>query len=150
MLGWARGVVDARDDAVIPDVLAKGFSGFPGESENRAVVRVWRPELRRHRRAVVYRPTRRLGHWVASVEVPVGIHPLVEYAHHIDHVVGANPVVKRVRSDSVLAVARANVIAGPPDRRIGDDAFDRTLDFAQVLLSLIVIPPLRAVIPDLF
>ncbi len=87
---------------------------------------------------------------MASVEVPVGIHPLVEYAHHIDYVVAANPVVLRVRSDSVLAVARANVIAVPPNRRIGDDAFDRTLDFAQVLLGLIVIPPLRAAIPDLF
>ena len=89
---------------------------------------------------------------MASVEVSVGIHPLVEYTQHIDHVVAANPVVQRVRSDSVLvlAVARADVIAVPSDRRIGHDAFDRTLDLAQVLLGLIVIPPLRAVIPDLF
>lgn len=85
-----------------------------------------------------------------SVEVPVGIHSLMEYTHHIDHVVAADPVVQRVRSDSVLAVARADVIAGPSDRRIRRDAFDRTLDFAQVLLGLIVIPPFRAVIPDLF
>ena len=85
-----------------------------------------------------------------TATAPSGIHPLVEDAHHIDHVIAANPVVQRVRSDSVLAVVRSNVIAGPPDRRIGDDAFDRTLDFAQVLLGLIVIPALRAVIPDLF
>jgi len=87
---------------------------------------------------------------MASVEVPVGIHPLVEYTHHIDHVVAANPVVQRVRSDSVLAVTGADVIAGPSDRRIGNDAFDRTLDVAQVLLGLLVIPPVRAVIPNLF
>ena len=93
---------------------------------------------------------RSLGPLYGLVEVPVGIHPLVEYTHHIDHVVAANPVVQRVRSDSVLAVARADVIAGPSDRRIGHDAFDRTLDLTQVLLGLIVIPPLRAVIPDLF
>jgi len=87
---------------------------------------------------------------MASVEVPVGIHPLVEYTDHINHVVAANPVVHRVGSDSVLAVTGADVIAGPSDRRIGNDAFDRTLDFAQILLGLIVIPPLRAVIPNPF
>ncbi len=87
---------------------------------------------------------------MASVEVPVGIHPLVEYTHHIDHFVAADPVVQRVGSGSVLAVTGADVIARPSDRRIGNDAFDRTLDFAQVLLGLIVIPPLRAVFPDLF
>ena len=51
-------------------------------------------------------------------EVPVGIHPLVEYTHHIDYVVAANPVVQRVRSDNVLAVTGADIIAGPSDRRI--------------------------------
>ena len=41
-------------------------------------------------------------------------------------------------------------MSAPSDRRIGNDALDRTLDFAQVLLGLIVIPALRAVIPNLF
>ena len=105
-------------------------------------MRVWRsPELRRHRRAVVDRPIRRLGHCGASVEVPVGIHPLVEYTHHIDHVVAANPVVQRVRSDSLLAVARADVIAGPSDRRIGHDAFDRTLGPATSPSSTAALSP---------
>lgn len=45
---------------------------------------------------------------MASVEVPVSIHPLVEYPHHIDHVVAANPVVQRVRSDSVLLLVAAS------------------------------------------
>lgn len=116
--------------------------------------RTWRdfagcvPGNRGARRPGLRRAIRSLGPLYGLVEVPVGIHPLVEYTHHIDHVVAANPVVQRVRSDSVLAVARADVIAGPSDRRIGHDAFDRTLDLTQVLLGLIVIPPLRAVIPD--
>jgi hypothetical protein len=41
---------------------------------------------------------------------------------------------------ALVAVASEDVIAGPSDRRIGHDAFDRTLDFAQVLLGLIVAP----------
>ena len=86
----------------------------------------------------------------ASVEVLVDIHPLVQYAHHINQVGAGNPVVQRVRSNSVLAVAGADFIAGPSDPRIGHDTFDRTLDFAQVFLGLIVVPALRAVIPDLF
>ena len=87
---------------------------------------------------------------MASVEVPVGIHPLVEYTHHIDYVVAANPVVQRVRSDNVLAVTGADIIAGPSDRRIGTNTFDSMLDFAQARLGLMVIRPLRAVIPNLF
>ncbi len=44
------------------------------------------------------------------------------------------------REAAWVAASKSIVIAGPSDRRIGHDAFDRTLDFAQVLLGLIVIP----------
>ena len=40
-----------------------------------------------------------------SVEVLVDIHPLVQYAHHINQVGAGNPVVQRVRSNSVLTLA---------------------------------------------
>jgi hypothetical protein len=82
--------------------------------------------------------------------VTVDIHPLVEYAHHIDHVDAGNPVVQRVRSNSVLPLAGADFVARPSDHRIVHDAFDRTLDLTNVLLGLIVIPGLTGVMPDLF
>lgn len=40
-----------------------------------------------------------------SVEVLVDIHPLVQYAHHINQVGAGNSVVQRVRSNSVLTLA---------------------------------------------
>ncbi len=82
--------------------------------------------------------------------MPVGIHPLVEYAHHINHVETGNPVVQRMRSNSVLPVAGPDFVAGPSDQRIVHDSFDCPLDFTHVLLGLIVIPALTGVIPDLF
>jgi ornithine cyclodeaminase/alanine dehydrogenase-like protein (mu-crystallin family) len=39
-----------------------------------------------------------------SVEVLVDIHPLVQYAHHINQVGAGNSVVQRVRSNSVLTL----------------------------------------------
>ena len=66
----------------------------------------------------------------ASVEVLVDIHPLVQYAHHINQVGAGNPVVQRVRSNSMLPVARAHFVARPSDHRIVRDAIDRPLDFA--------------------
>ena len=41
---------------------------------------------------------------------------------------------------ALVAVASEDAIAGPSDRRVVHDAFDRTLDFAQVLLGMIVAP----------
>ena len=79
------------------------------------------------------KPQARFGFDIAlykSVEVLIDIHPLVQYAHHINHVGTSNLVVQRVRSNSVLAVAGAHFVARPSDHRIVRDSIDRPLDFA--------------------
>jgi hypothetical protein len=53
-------------------------------------------------------------------------------------------------SGGELAVAGADLVAGPADPRVRSGAFDSLLQFAHVLLGLVDIPALGGVVPDLF
>ena len=49
-----------------------------------------------------------------------------------------------------LAVAGADLVAGPADPRVRSGEFDSALHFAQILVGLLDIPALAGVAPDLF
>ncbi len=129
------GLDDELDEAVLPRVCVARSSTHaivavvsrPPSSS----IRSWSQSAASSRRSAASVRAARLGFDISlheSVKVPVDIHPLVEYAHHINHVGAGNPVVQHVRSNSVLPVAATDFVAGPSDHRIVHDSFDRTLD----------------------
>ena len=90
---------------------------------------------------------------LGSVEVAVDVHPLVQYPNHVEEagpVEVGQAVVKGVRTYRVPSIADPHLIAGPTDHRILRNSLDRALDFADVLLSLIITPAIAGVVPDLF
>lgn len=79
----------------------------------------------------------------------VDVHALVQDTHDIEEALGCHPIKQHVRPGCQLAIARADLVAGPPDPGFAA-ALDSALKFSQVLLSLIQAPVLVRVVPDLF
>lgn len=67
----------------------------------------------------------------------VDVHALVQDTHDIEEALGCHPIKQHVRPGCQLAIARADLVAGPPDPGVRRCALDSALKFSQVLLSLI-------------
>jgi hypothetical protein len=83
-------------------------------------------------------------------EVAVDVHALVQDAYDVDDAFGSEPIKQRLRPGSELAIAGADLVAGPADQWIRRGALDGTLKFAQVFLGLIDAPAVVVVgvVPD--
>lgn len=80
--------------------------------------------------------------------MPVEIHALVEYTHHID-ATRRHAVKQDMRADWMFSISLSHMIARSSALgRLGDQG-DRVGDAAKISLRLIVTPALSRVIPNL-
>jgi hypothetical protein len=81
-------------------------------------------------------------------KMTVDVHSLMQDTNDVDPDIG-QPIKDNMRSGGIFEIARPDLIAGPPQARVGRKGCHRRLDPANISFSVRVTPSDGRIVPNL-